>query len=54
MVARRPGKDFDGEILKGSRVEFDFVPEPRAVALFFVGGIALIGFRRGRARVSRA
>lgn len=46
-----PGKDFDGEILKGSRVEIDFVPEPGAVSLLLLGGAALIGFRarlRGR------
>ena len=35
-----PGKDFDGEILKGSRVEFDFVPEPGAVSLLLLGGAA--------------
>jgi hypothetical protein len=40
-----PGKDFDGEILKGSRVEFDFVPEPGSVSLLLLGGAALIGLR---------
>ncbi len=41
-----PGKDFDGEILKGSRVEFDFVPEPRAVSLILLGGVALVGLKK--------
>ena len=46
-----PGKDFDGEILKGSRVEFDFVPEPGTVSLLLLGGAALIGLRaRSRRR----
>jgi hypothetical protein len=40
-----PGKGFDGTILKGSRVEFDFVPEPRSLSLILVGGVALIGLR---------
>jgi hypothetical protein len=41
-----PGKDFDGAILKGSRIEFDFVPEPGAVSLILLGGAALLGFGR--------
>jgi hypothetical protein len=40
-----PGKDFDGAILKGSRIEFDVVPEPGAVSLLLLGGAALIGLR---------
>jgi hypothetical protein len=40
-----PGKDFDGNILKGSRVEFDVVPEPGAASLLLLGGAALIGLR---------
>jgi hypothetical protein len=43
-----PGKDFDGAILKGSRIEFDFVPEPGAVALLLLGGAALVGLRARR------
>jgi hypothetical protein len=46
-----PGKDFDGSILKGSRVEFDFVPEPGAASLLLLGGAALMGLR---ARYSKA
>ena len=47
-----PGKDFDGAILKGSRVEFDFVPEPGAVSLLLLGGIGLVGLSaRSRSRL---
>ena len=46
-----PGKGFDGAVLEGSRIEFDFVPEPGAISLILVGGVTLIGlrarFRRG-------
>jgi hypothetical protein len=45
-----PGKDFDGTILKGSRVEIDFVPEPGAVSLILVGGVDLVGLKARRRR----
>jgi hypothetical protein len=40
-----PGEDFDGSVLQGSRIEFDFVPEPTTVSLLLVGGFAFIGLR---------
>jgi hypothetical protein len=40
-----PGKGFDGQILEGSRIEFDFVPEPGAISLLLLGGAAVIGLR---------
>jgi hypothetical protein len=45
-----PGKGFDGAILEGSRIEFDFVPEPGAISLLLLGTAALIGLRRFRRR----
>lgn len=42
--AETPGFDFDGEILDGSRIEFDYVPEPASLAL--LGLTALLALRR--------
>jgi hypothetical protein len=46
--AETPGEDFDGEILEGSRIEFTYVPEPSAMALFAVGAGAIVFTRKLR------
>lgn len=43
--AETPGEDFDGVILEGSRIEFDYVPEPASLTLLAIGA-ALAARRR--------
>lgn len=42
--AETPGDEFDGRILKGSRIEFDYVPEP--ATLLLLAGIAAVRLYR--------
>lgn len=41
-----PGLDFEGEILPGSRIEFDYVPSPAPAAVLALGGLATARRRR--------
>lgn len=43
--AETPGLDFDGTILAGSRIEFDYVPEPGTCGLL-VAGLCVAVLRR--------
>jgi hypothetical protein len=41
--AETPGEGYEGQILEGSRIEFEYVPEPgTALGLLFVGGLSLM------------
>ena len=37
-----PGEDFNGAVLSGSRIEFDFVPEPGTFFLLTLGAVRLM------------
>lgn len=39
--AETPGEDFEGAILDGSRIEFDYVPEPATATLVALAAMAL-------------
>ncbi len=39
--AETPGLDYDGTILEGSRIEFDYIPEPATAALLGIAGLTL-------------
>jgi hypothetical protein len=61
FAGETPGENFDGTILEGSRVEFDFgsVPDNGGISMAACAGVALVGFgfsvRRapGRAGITR-
>lgn len=46
--AETPGEDYDGEILDGSRIEFNYVPEPGAWALVAISAAAFGAMRIAR------